>query len=137
MQAPPKRVVDLLQLRPHPHTLGQPPHDEMTSSRLPADVREAEEVKCIGLAPSAPPAIRLRKPAEFDQTGLFGVQFQSESRESIAEIVPKPPGLPLVLEAHDEVVGIPNDDCLTLGLPTPLVAPEVKHVVKIDVRKQW
>jgi hypothetical protein len=42
-----------------------------------------------------------------------------------------------MLEAHDEVVGVPDHDHVTRGLaPSPALGPEVEDVVEVDVRKQ-
>src|SRR5918994_6843573 len=66
MPALPKLAVDLLQLRPQPLPHGQPQHNEASLPRLPADVREAEEVERLGLAPSVPLPVRRRMTAEFE-----------------------------------------------------------------------
>jgi hypothetical protein len=136
MPASPQPDVDLLQLCSQPLPHGVPQHDETSLSHLPADVRETEEVEGVGLAPSAPSSIRRREATEFDEAGLFGVQFQCGGRESLAELVPKPRGFPFVLEGHDEVVSIADDDHVAFSLLPPVVDPEVKRIVQEDVRKE-
>src|SRR5262245_11280544 len=78
--APPKGLLHLPELGPKSLTHGLPDNREASFPRLPTDVSEAEEVERLGLAPSVPLAILSRVPAELDQAGLFGVQFQSELR---------------------------------------------------------
>jgi hypothetical protein len=42
-----------------------------------------------------------------------------------------------MLEADDEVVGVPDHDHVARGLaPSPALGPEVEDVVEIDVREQ-
>jgi hypothetical protein len=46
-------------------------------------------------------------------------------------------GVGFVLEANDEVVGIPHDDHVARGLaPSPAFGPEVEDVMQVDVGKQ-
>lgn len=42
-----------------------------------------------------------------------------------------------MLEAHDDVIGVPHNDDLTLGIVLPpVIGPEVERIVKIDVGQQ-
>ena len=53
--------------------------------RLPADVREAEEVEGLRLPLAARLPVSARKAAELDQARLLGVQLQAEPREALAQ----------------------------------------------------
>ena len=52
-------------------------------------------------------------------------------------IVPEAPGVCLVLEADNNVIGITHEDHVARGLvPSPALGPEVEHVVQVDVGEQ-
>src|SRR4029453_12197223 len=87
--APPKGLLPLPELGPKPLTHGLPYERETPFPRLPTHVCEAEEVERLGLAPSVPLAVLSGVATKLDQAGLFRVQFQSERRKAIAELVPK------------------------------------------------
>ena len=75
--------------------------------------------------------------AELDQAGLVRVQRQRELPQPFAHRIPEAPGLGLVLEANDSVVGIPHDDHVARGLmPSPALGPEIEGIVQVDVREQ-
>ena len=47
------------------------------------------------------------------------------------------PGVILMLEADDDVVGVAHDDHVARGLtPSPAFGPEIEDVVQVDVGKQ-
>ena len=61
----------------------------------------------------------------------------SENSSNRSRIVPETPGVGLVLEANNNVVGIPHDDDVARGLaPSPALGPEIEHVVQIDVGQE-
>ena len=106
-------------------------------SLLPADMREAEKVECLRLPlPGASAGSRPRRP-ELDQPRLLGMQLQPKLREALAQLGQEPLGVRPVLKPHDEVVRIPHDDHVAVGLrlPPPL-DPEVEHVVQVDVGQE-
>jgi hypothetical protein len=118
--------------------IGLPQHGEASViSPLPADVREAEEVERHGLPLTAPLSVFRREPAELQETRLLGMQLQLELPKALGQLLPEPLGIRLVLESEHEVVGIPDDDHVAAGLlPAPRLAPEVEHIVEIDVREK-
>jgi hypothetical protein len=71
--APPEEHLDLPELGSKPLAHGQPYERETPFPRLPADVREAEEVERLGLTPSLPLSVGRRVATELDQAGLFGM----------------------------------------------------------------
>jgi hypothetical protein len=93
MQAAPQFGPDLAEFPPQSLARRPPQHREAPLPGLPADVREAEEVEALGLAPSAPLPGLGRLAAEFEETGLCGVQLQSEPRKTLREVGPELPGL--------------------------------------------
>src|SRR3990170_1656016 len=138
VQAPPKLGFDLAQLCLQPLPDRLPHHREPSIPLLPADVREAEEVERLRLPlPGAPPALsRIR--AECQQARLLGVQLQLELREPLAQLCQEPLSVSPVLEPHDDVIRVPHDDHVAVGLrlPPPL-SPEVEHVVQVHVGQEW
>src|SRR6266481_3274480 len=125
-----------LRLPPLAHRLTQ--HRELAHSRLPATVREAEEVK----APWRPPitaflSVRPRKAAELDQSRLLGVQFQTEVREPLAQLTKEPLSLDLMLEPNDKIISKTYHDDITASLLLPpSLDPQVEHVVQVNVGQQ-
>jgi hypothetical protein len=61
-----------------------------------------------------------REAAELDQAGFVRIERQRKLLEPLAHIVSEAPGVCLVLEADDNVVSIPHEYHVTLGLaPSP------------------
>src|SRR6516225_497132 len=75
--------------------------------------------------------------AKLDQAGLVQMQRERKLLYPYAQCVPEASGVGLVLETDDEVVGVPHNDHIALGLaPSPAVGPQIEHVVHIDVGEQ-
>src|ERR1039458_7997356 len=105
--------------------------------RLPADVREPEELERLRLAEPTRCAIPGGVPSELDQPRLLGVQLQTEFREPVAKVSPELLGVFPMLKAHHEVVSEPHDDNVTARVPSPpLVSPQVQDVAPVDVPEQ-
>src|SRR5712691_9595621 len=137
MHAPPQLLLDLLELGPHAVAPGVPFDLELVPACLAADEGEAQEVEGLRLAEPTPLAVFRRKASELDQPGLLGVKRQRKLFQSLAQRVQKAPGVALVLEADNEVVGIAHDDHVAGGLvPSPVVGPQVEHIVQVDVGEQ-
>ena len=65
------------------------------------------------------------------------MQRQRKLPQPLAHLVQEAPGVDMVLESDDEVVGIAHDDHIAGGLaPSPARGPEVECVVQVDVGKQ-
>ena len=65
------------------------------------------------------------------------MQRQRELLQPLAHRVPEAPGVGLVLEADDDIIGIAHDDHVARGLaPSPALGPEVEDVVQVDVGEQ-
>ena len=82
------------------------PHELETSGlpRLPAYMREPEELERLRLAKPTRLAIPGSIAPELDQPRLLGVQLQTEFREPVAKVTPEPLGVFPMLKAHHEVV---------------------------------
>src|SRR5206468_2827272 len=137
VHAPPQLLLDGLHLCPHPIATRLPFDQEPASPRLAADEGEAEEVEGLRLAEPAPLAVFFRQASELDQPGLLRMQRQCELLEPFAQRVEEAPGVVLMLEPDDEVVGITHDDHVTRGLaPSVALGPQIEGVVQVDVGKQ-
>ena len=126
------------QLAAHPLRVGDPPQLEPSRlPRLPARVREPEELERLRLAETTSRTITGTVAAELDQPRLLSMQLQTERREPVAKLSPEPLGVLPMLKPHHEVIGPAHDNHITMCMPAPpLVSPEVKDVVRVDVREQ-
>src|SRR5712691_84883 len=133
----PEQGVHLAQLGRHPLRDRLAPQREPSRSRLPADVREAEERERLGPAEAPPPAVLGGEPPELDQARLLGVELQVEPGETLHQVRVEPLGVGAVLKADNDVVSEAHDDHITVGLPVPpLPGPQVEGVVQVDVGEQ-
>ena len=99
-------------------------------------MREAEEPERLRLAETPLCPLLSGEPPKPDQARLLGVQLQAELREPVAKVRPEPLGIIAMLESHHEVVSETRDDNVTARVPSsPLVSPQVKDVVQVDVRQ--
>jgi len=116
---------------------GLPLDQEEALARFAADEGEAQEVEGLRFTQAPPLAVRRRVAAEFDQTSLVRMQCQRKFPQPFAHRLPEAPGVRLVLETDDDVVGVPHDDHVARGLPpSPEVGPEIEPVVQVDVGQQ-
>ena len=117
------------------HGLAQ--HAKPPLPRRAADVGESEEVEGLGFPAAALGAVGVGKASEFNQAGFLFAQFQVELLQAFAEFRVEPDRVALVLEPHDEVVGIAyEDDLAARHVVSPPVHPEVQGVMQVDVRQQ-
>lgn len=137
LQNLPPQPADLLQLclPPFAHRLAK--HRELPPSGLPTDVRKPKEIESLRLSLPTPRSICRRKSAKLDQAGLVGMKFQSKLGQPLAKLRKKPLRLDPMLKSHDEVIRPPNNDHVALGrVFPPSLDPQVKYIVKIDIRQQ-
>lgn len=127
-----------VQLRLQPIANRLPAYREASiAPLLPANVREAEEVKCLRLFESSRRPVLGRIRAEFQQARFLGMQCQVKRPKPFGEFDPEPLGIRLDLESHHDVVDKTHDDDVAVrALLTPGLDPQVKHVVEVDVRQQ-
>jgi hypothetical protein len=116
-----------------PHRLS--PDYPSTPPRLAPEVGEAQEIEGLGsLIPSRGLAPRA---SEFQQSGLLGMEAQTEPRKTVCQHGLDSPSINLVLEQDDEVIRVTDQETPTaqtrLDIPNP---PRIEHIVQIDVRKQ-
>jgi hypothetical protein len=78
-------------------------------------VREAEEVKRLGLV-DAPRRTRPGSvPSEFDEPRFVGMQFKSELRQLLTKVAPELTCIALMLKTGDKVVSKTHDDHVSSG----------------------
>ena len=100
-------------------------------------MRETQKIECRWFPfPSLFP-IRFGKPPELDQTRFIRVEFQPELCQPLSEILQKAVRIHSTLKAKNTVVGIPNDDHVSLPvLLPPDFHPEIEDIMQIDIGKQ-
>jgi len=108
--------LDLAELGSHPLFAGDAPQREPSAPPGRAQVREAEELKRLGLPEPTGFAVSGGEPSELDQPRLLGVQFQAERREPVAKVGEEPLGVLTVLELGASVSR--PDDCWVCTLLT-------------------
>ena len=78
-----------------------------------------------------------RMATKLNQPGLVRMERQRELLKSCSHRIEEATCVVLVLEANDQIVGVPHDDHVALGLaPSPAVSPEIKAVVQVDIGKK-
>ena len=137
MHAPPQLLLDFHELAPYAVAPAGPVDQELAGARLAANEGEAQEVEGFRFAETPLLSLGRREAAKLQQPGLDWMQRQRELLEPFTHRVPEAPGVGLVLEPDDDVVGVPHDDHVALGLPlSPAVCPQIEHIVQVDVGQQ-
>ena len=96
--------------------------------------KERERLRFAKPALSAP--VR-RVAAELDQSGFVRMERQRKLTQPLTHRLQEAPGVVLVLETDDDVVGVAHDDHVARGLtPSPAFGPEIEAVVQVDVGEQ-
>src|SRR5208283_4317701 len=102
-----------------------------------ADEHEAQEREGLRFGEPALLAVLRREAAELNQAGLVRMKRQRELLQPVAHRLPEAASVALMLEADDDVVGIPDHDHVARGLaPSPALSPEIEDIVQVDVREQ-
>src|SRR6267378_3857541 len=104
---------------------------------LHADVREAKEVERLRFPFATPLPLVDRMRTELQKSRLLGMQFQIELSHAFRKFHPKLVGIRFTVESHHHVVReAHHDDISVRALLTPCLDPQIKYVVKIDVRQK-
>ncbi len=137
VHAPPHLLFYHPQLRPHAVSPGLPFEQEFARAGFAADEGEAQEVEGLRFAEPSRLAVFRCKASELDEPGLLGMKRQRELLQPRAHLVEEAPGVTLVLEPDNEVVGIAYEDHVAGGLtPSPALGPEIENIVQIDVGQE-
>jgi hypothetical protein len=100
-------------------------------------VREAQEGKRFWLAQSTLGSTFRRKAAELDQARLVWMQDQAELGEALPKFSEAAFGVGTMLEPHDEIIRISDDNHVALcEVRSPVLSPEVEDIVEEYIRKQ-
>ncbi len=111
-------------------------NQEATPARLAANEGETQEVEGLRFTEPVLFAIGRCVAAERDEAGLLRMQRQCELLQPSTHRVQEAPGITLVLEPDNEVVGVAHDDHVAGGLmPSPAMGPKIEDVVQVDVGK--
>ena len=97
----------------------------------------SQKIESLGLSPAKTPTVPVRKATESDQAGLFRMKLQRESLKPLAQCLGEAFCLVRMLKADDEIVGPSNDDDITFRMAlSPVLCPQIEHIVEIDVGEQ-
>src|SRR5215472_10335 len=132
-----QRLPDSVQLRPYSFARRVAPDGEDAVPGFPAIMRETQKGECFRFSLTPPLTIPFGESAEFNQPRFLRMQFQTELAQPFPELPAKPLGVRPVLESHDEIIGVPNSDYVTVGhLVPPCLYPQVEYVMQVDVCQQ-
>src|SRR5208283_5197258 len=110
-------------------------HAELLSMSL--QHTEPQERKGLRFIETLSLALGRRMATKLNQPGLVRMERQRELLKSCSHRIEEATCVVLVLEANDQIVGVPHDDHVALGLaPSPAVSPEIKAVVQVDIGKK-
>ena len=82
-------------------------------------MREAQEVERLRLALAPLARAFGRIAAELDQSGFVRVQLEAELLQAFRKFSQKAFGVRSILESHDEIVGVADDDHRAACVPLP------------------
>src|SRR5512132_476361 len=100
-------------------------------------MREAQELERLRAPEAALCSLLGGEPPQADQARLVGVERQPEPGQTIGQVLAESLGVGLMLKPQHDVVGVPDDDHLTAGVPSaPVLSPEIEDVVQVDVGQQ-
>jgi hypothetical protein len=137
MHAPPKFLLEFLQLGTRPLSHGLPKHDEPSMYVLVTCMCESQEIEGFRLTTAMPFSNFLRMATKFNQAGFRGMQFQVELLKSFLKLSMELLGFLAILKANHKVICEAHDHYITVCLLlSPLVGPQVEHIVQVDVRQQ-
>jgi hypothetical protein len=137
VQASPELLLHFCELGLHALSHRLSKHDEFSSTRLAAAVRETEEVEGLGLRTPTVAPVRFGISAERNQAGLVGVQLQAKPCKPLTQLDEELLGLLTMLESNDEVVGEARDHDISVRLLlSPPLDPEVEHIMEINVGQE-
>jgi hypothetical protein len=100
-------------------------------------VREAEEGERFWFAqPTLGPTFD-REAAELEQAGFLWMQFQAELNETPPEFLEAAFGVVALLEPHDEIICVPDEnDLAPCVVFSPVLSPQVEYLVEESIRQQ-
>ena len=137
MHAPSEFELDRLEFGSQAFGTRQPQDHEVALPRVPAAMREPEEVEGLRFTLSRAASVLARKAPELDQPRLLGMQLQPELAQPFGHRTLEALGIVSVLEPGNPIVGIPHRDHVASGVSSPpLLYPQVERVVQVDVGQQ-
>src|ERR1700681_4091285 len=110
-------LFDGLQLCPNASPPGLPLHLEFAPASFAADKGEAQEGEGLRFAEPAPLAVCRRQASKLDQPGRLRMKRPPKLPLPPTHLVEEAPGVALVLEADNEVVGVAHDDHYFRSVP--------------------
>ena len=137
MKTPFEFYFKLLKFSSNPLANAMSEHRKLPFLGPATNVRKTKKVKRLRFSTALAFAFLSCKPAKLDQPCLVLMEFQAKLQKTFPKLHQKSLSVFSVLKTNYEVVAKPDDDNIATGMPTPpLVSPQVKYVVQIDVCKQ-
>src|SRR5262245_61542248 len=97
-------------------------------------MREAEKVERLRAALTAAGAALDCVATELQYSRLCFVERETELAQTFPQAAEERASILGGLEAHDAIVGVPDDDHIPFGLPpTPLMRPKIEDVMEVDI----
>jgi len=137
MKAPSELNFKLHKLSPYPLADAMPINDEFPIPTFATNMSKAKKVEHLWFALAFAFAVVGGKTAKLDQPSFALVKLQVELRKSLLKFHQKSFGIFSVLKADHKVVAKPdNDNISTAMLTSPLLSPQIQHIVQVDIGKQ-
>jgi len=122
---------------PNPFANAMSKHHELPVLSPAAYMRKTEKIECLWFSLALAFTILGRKPTKLDQPRFVLMQFQVKLQKPFPKVKQEPFSVFAVLKTNHKVIAVPDDDNITIGmLGPPLVSPQVKHVMQVDVSQQ-
>ena len=129
---------DFYQLGSHSVCTRLAPEHKFALPRLATDECESQKREGFRFALSTLVPLDRRIASKLDQARLFPMQFEPELLKPLSHRVQKASCIRLHLKTRNDIVGISHNDYFAFGFSlSPLLDPQVKDVVQIDVGQQW
>src|SRR5689334_12476010 len=105
----PQHFRDFPKLRSHAIASALPFNLEAAPARFTTYERHPQEIEGFRFAEPAPLAIGRSKATKLNQPGLVRMKRQRKLLQPLAHSVQKAPGVHLVLNSNDDIIGIPHE----------------------------
>jgi len=115
-----------------------PENRELSIPGSPTDMGKAQKVEGLRFTLAPASTILGRKTPKLQNAGFAAVKLQAKRSEALDQLAVEPLGFLSMLKADDKVIAESDDHHIPKGLfLSPLVRPQIKHIVKINVGQQW
>jgi hypothetical protein len=137
MKTPSEFYFKFHKLDSNPLADTMPIYGEFSIAVFTTYMGKTKEIKRLRLSFTLALAVFYCKPSKLDQPRLAFMKLQVKLQKSISEFDQEPFSVFLVLKTYHEIVAKPDNDNITTAVfAPPLVGPQIKHVMQVDVGQQ-